>query len=263
MINYVGIKTVIAKILRDTRTHDSSFIEDFKEWIPEAMGMLQTSYVLETRAVDVKIDYHKGKLPPCTIVEVDAVVGPSGRMYKSGVIAQPQMEEIRQSRGENFVSIVHPLSPDVPNVFNSTIVSMDSYCSAVFGGPTDVGNWYKIENLIITTSFKQGVVRIFYRTIPSDEEGFPLVPDHPDYIEAIYWYCRSKMIGAGYIDRSQTEDSCREKFEVLGRRAINSITYPTPDDRENAFRVNTSLVFNDNYWLNMNGTSIEGNYDNF
>lgn len=46
----------------------------------------------------------------------------------------------------------------------------------------------KVEFDKITTGFSTGYIRLLYLAIPTDEEGFPMIPDDPSYIEAIDWY---------------------------------------------------------------------------
>jgi len=32
-----------------------------------------------------------------------------------------------------------------------------------------------------------------YTAVPTDEEGFPMIPDHMSFIDAVYWYVNMKI----------------------------------------------------------------------
>ena len=47
---------------------------------------------------------------------------------------------------------------------------------------------YMVQSNIMTTSFKDGYVEVAYQALPTDEDGFPLVPDNMDFREALRYY---------------------------------------------------------------------------
>jgi hypothetical protein len=105
---------------------------------------------------------------------------------------------------------------------------------------------------IINTSFADGYVVVYYRGVKTDEDGFPMVPDNQSYKQALYWYCRSMMIGAGWEDKQFTYKECYEQFEhVYGPRALAEIRMPSPEQMEH--RINTFVRFLPN----------QGYYDSF
>jgi hypothetical protein len=78
----------------------------------------------------------------------------------------------------------------------------------------------------------------------------PLIPDNQNYKEALYLYVRAKMIGSGYQDKVYQEQTLMQRFETIGRRAINEITYPTPDEKEQQVKTQVRFIPPDNYWEN-------------
>jgi len=48
---------------------------------------------------------------------------------------------------------------------------------------------------------------------PHDERGLPLIPKNQSLRECIYWYVRSKMIGAGYEDKVFKEQVLLRTYE--------------------------------------------------
>jgi len=100
----------------------------------------------------------------------------------------------------------------------------------------------------INTSFKCGKVRLYYMAIPVDANGFPLVPDNGNYKEAIYWYVRSRMIGAGYKDTVFKYQECEQKFELHAARAMGQIRYPSVDQAETRMQQGSRLIMDMNYF---------------
>ncbi|MGK2864914.1 MAG: hypothetical protein ACSLE0_23480 [Chitinophagaceae bacterium] len=53
---------------------------------------------------------------------------------------------------------------------------------------------YEIQSGVITTSFADGYVEVAYQALPLDEDGFPLIPDNQDFLMAIEYYIRFRVL---------------------------------------------------------------------
>jgi hypothetical protein len=53
---------------------------------------------------------------------------------------------------------------------------------------------YEVKSGVITTSFKDGYVEVAYQAIATDDDGFPLIPDNQDFILAIEYYIRYRVM---------------------------------------------------------------------
>lgn len=249
-----SIDEVIARIVRNTRIQDSSFIPDFNEWIPEAMGYMRTSFVLKPVFEDVDIIFHKGQLP-CDLEQLDAVeykgkrlpVSNTVKNYRTGHNLGGTTNPV--TNAPLFTSVVTSTLNNDNIMYNSTIIAENSSIGqdACEKQPTD---WYGIESNYITTSFADGTVRLHYMARPSDENGLPLIPDNEDYKQAIYYYVRGMMIGAGFEDRTLKYEECMQRYELHARRAINQISYPTPDQKEQILKTAVRFFPPTNYWEN-------------
>lgn len=116
---------------------------------------------------------------------------------------------------------------------------------------------YYTEMGYINTSFCDGTIRLYYLEVPLDDEGFPLIPDNENYKQALYWYVRGMMIGAGYPDPVFKYSDCEQKFELHGARALGEIRYPSTDQTEAVYNNQVRLIFNDNAWANFFENSSE------
>lgn len=53
---------------------------------------------------------------------------------------------------------------------------------------------YLISPNYIKTNIETGYIMLAYQAIPTDTEGYPLIPDDQSYLEAIYWYITMKLL---------------------------------------------------------------------
>lgn len=51
---------------------------------------------------------------------------------------------------------------------------------------------FKIQGRIIYTSFKEGKVEVSYKSMPLDDEGYPLLPDEPTFLRALELYIKKQ-----------------------------------------------------------------------
>lgn len=215
----VSIKPVIARVIRNTRTQDSSYTFDMNEWIPEAMGYMKTQVALSSKYKDIEIDFHKGILP-CSLHTLIAVSYQGCRL--------PEGNKTR--------------AYDSINLPNHRTAS------------------YNVEMGFITTSFSSGSVRLYYDAQPTDDDGLPLIPDNEDYKEALYYYCRAKMIGTGYKDTVFNEERLMERFEKHAARAVAQITYPSLESMERKVTAMVRFLPQENYYEGFFDVSPEGGY---
>lgn len=231
-----SIREVIARVLRNTKIQDSGMIASMQEWIPEAMGMLKTKMVLSRYFEDITIVFNKGKLP-CGMQVLDCVeycghrvqMDRSARAFGSyhshhhgdGIPLGPQDESV-------FTS--HPTTRPGPESPTQEQGTFNTYTITAYQKlPYHHGMKYQIEPGYIVMPFDSGIIRLHYSAPPHDSQGFPLIPDNENYKEALYYYVRAKMAGAGYNDRVFKEEQLMERFERYGQRARGEIRYPSPD----------------------------------
>lgn len=233
----VSIDSVIGKIIRDTRVQDASYLIDMHEWIPEVMSAIRWEAPLHPEFEDIQIHFHKGRLP-CGLIYIDAVEhggrrlnhGNSVKNIRTGHRTDPS-----PAIPEAFTSVITKIPvPDGNFLWSSTLVQVNQL-------PLHPHAYYQLEMDYILTSFEHGRVRIHYQTTPHDERGLPLIPDNQAFKECVYYYVRSKMIGAGYTDKVFKEETCYDRYQMFLERASCEIDFPSPDMMQE--RVNTFARF--------------------
>jgi hypothetical protein len=249
LYNSVSIRQVIGRIIRNTRVQDTAYIIDMAEWIPEAMEMMETKQQTIGEFARVPIVFHKGKLP-CGLLYIDAVEHRGRRLKYGNSVKNIRRPNVRDNRAHDptiqSAWISTPFAYPAPNadqgqLYFSTLIKANQL-------PEHDHHYYEIEYGNILTDFPEGLVTIFYRATPTDEDGMPLIPDNSNYKEALYWYVRGKMIGAGFDDTIVKMQECDQKFEFYAARAIAEIQYPSPDQMETRLATFARLIPKEDYF---------------
>lgn len=242
----VSIKEVIGRVIRNTRLTDTGFIQDMNEWIPEAMGYMKTNMSLSPRWEDINIDYYKAKMP-CGLDTLIAVTYNGYRLKANSDVRNYDSRKLPITDDTVFISdkSLSVVTDNPVNPTNITYSQLKIDIRTVKGMPESGGTYYT-EMDFINTSICTGTVRIYFLGIPTDEEGYPLIPDNENYKQAIYWYVRGQMIGCGYADPVFKYADCVSQFELYAARAIGEIIHKTPDEAETIYRANTRLILPDN-----------------
>lgn len=248
----VSIENVISKVIRDTKIQDTSAIMELYEVIPEAMGMMQTHFELHQTYVDLCIHFHKAKLP-------------AGLLVMPAVEYQHHRLPWSNNSRPIHVKRVHPPTIDGVSVFQSHIVedtnpvTGNNFISYTIDQIMNLvhhpRHYYWIDMGFINTSFPEGTIRVHYKRAHLDENGNLLIPDNSYYKEALYYWCRAKLIGMGvYEDRIIGEEKCMQRWELNAGRAIDEIDYPTEDQMQAIVANQVRLVPNNRYWENFGET---------
>lgn len=266
------IGEVLGMLVRRTRVQDTSYLVDAENWIIEGMGILKTKQQLANRWADINIEFHKGALP--SDLKIGKAVEWNGHRLRQGnssmTLDTPNDgRNHRNINGGHFDGTTNafefiPQWYDAPAqqnpeensiIYTYTLQSLDAdQCGKMKCADNE---WYEIEPGYILTSFHNGRVRVHYKGYALDDDGMPFIPDNADYKEALYYYCRAMMIGAGFQDKIFSYDTIMmEKnsqgkegyFWSHGKRAISQIKYPSVNEMEFKWNQAERLIKDENYF---------------
>jgi hypothetical protein len=269
-----SIEEVIARIIRNTRISDASFIIDMNEWIPEAMGMMKTQYQYSPAFKDIEINFHKGKLP-CDLVSLLAVEYEGCRLnysstvkhYKTGPAINKEVPTVPVFVSETVAQSHTYTEEETPETKGNPVTHNNIVWKASVEGLKAAlalplsSHWYQTEMDWLNTSICDGTVRLYYYAIPVDDNGLPLIPDNEDYKQALYYYVRAMMVGAGYDDKTFKYEQLLQHFELHAARAIGQIRYPSLDMKEQQIKTQVRFIPPANYSENyFSVASPEGNF---
>lgn len=89
-----------------------------------------------------------------------------------------------------------------------------------------------INNNALHTSFETGKVAFVYHAPPVDDEGYPMIPDNPEVMEALPFYIIKRLAYSGFIHPVITREEAEQRWEQLFPRARNSVNFPTIEEMD-------------------------------
>ena len=93
-------------------------------------------------------------------------------------------------------------------------------------------------------NFETGTVKIHYKSIPVDEDGFPLVPDDERLLDALSWFVMKRIILRGFKHPELDYKMCEQMWMKTYPMAQNSVKSVNSDERELIYRLWASMPLN-------------------
>jgi hypothetical protein len=94
---------------------------------------------------------------------------------------------------------------------------------------------YVITPGYIKTNVESGYIMLAYQAIPTDNEGYPLIPEDASFIEAIYWYIVMKLYYPQWV-AGQIRDAvyydARRSWNYFSKQAYGNALMPNTDSLE-------------------------------
>lgn len=241
----VTLHSLVSRILRVVRGSESDYIDDISQWIQEGVKSLKIKNTTIELCEDLTICNHSARMP-CGITSI------SGIVYNGCRLREGAYTSLTASKA------------NIPNAASSNLYTSDiaSKSSDIRGTNikevTNVStvDFYKIQMDALHFTMKEGTVRIFYRGLPTDEEGYLLIPDLEPFKEALIWYVFKWLTLSGFRFPDPRINSfyCEEMFEKYARRAKNSAKTLSTDRKEALLQSTRKLLppehFYDNFGVN-------------
>lgn len=170
----VSLKEILWKTMNNPLASDLSY-ELAAEYAVEALRLVGAPFVLEDRVSDpIKIENNKGAMP-LDIIELRSIKG-----------------AVETTEG-NFADVALTYGTDT---FHG---SCHNDC------PTEAT--YRLDNGVITTSFKKGTILVSYKSLPMDKDGFPLIPNSQKTKLAIEYYILARFLEPLWVIGKITDKS--------------------------------------------------------
>lgn len=175
----ISVKNIIAKLYRDLKLTEEEDFMDFIEWVSEALEFIHVYPQYEHKQLCLNVCNYKAELP-CDYIALEAVEHDGVNLrYTTN-----QFGPIDTSRSERYYT---PYSYNQKKIENVLLLKP---------GDNRLGanDSFSIRDGYFLTSFDKGKVNIVYVALPMDEEGYPMIPDHVSFREAVYRYCVYKHL---------------------------------------------------------------------
>ena len=169
----ISLKYIIAKVWNDLGIQDEDDVAiNLIEWAADALEFIHVYPQFISKHTTLSICNYKAELP-CDFIELEQV-------EYNGFALRPSNNTFGPQSTTSLVGYLTPYSYNQDKIQNGLVVDPKYYFPN--------GDSFKLENGYIKASFETGDINIQYTSQPMDCDGFPLVPDHVSFREALYWF---------------------------------------------------------------------------
>lgn len=258
ILKYTSVKEVIGRVIDDVGGKlPNHYFDPMLEWIPQGIRLLETKYQLVKKSTGNWCD---GEPEPTALItknhvtpipkdamEIMAVEDEYGERvrYASSVIDfTNQTDRYSTGRGEfndgratNFqVDVFDHKGANPATAGPASTVPYDGSDIKQVSPRGNTARTYKVQGNMIQTSEECMFIKLHYFALPTDQDGYLLVPDVEEYKQALGYYVMRQLIGAGF-DHPVFKGPNGWKhydslFEFWAGRALGVIKYPSQDRME-------------------------------
>lgn len=223
----ISYKTVVENVMRNHPFTESHINDDLVlEWIGSFMQHTNSPVVYTDKIEYKEVESGRAKLPNDL-----HLLNTIGRISNCNNLTINQME-----CGEGKVLPMRWTS----DTFHTRYHNDDRDYTRQDGTET-----YTVNSNYVFTSFSAGYVAISYKAIPTDSEGFPMIPGDEHWVKAVEYDIAYRI---GYI--LWTQDKLKDKIFLLLERerdwyfaqAVNYSKIPSVDQMESLTNQNTKMV---------------------
>ena len=264
-------KTIIRKVMRDLKPPHDNWTDDAVEWIGEALEHIGASPQLETKQCILNIKDYKAHLPYdlyyINQVSINKNVAPSVKTELDALLLKiNEVKAILDSDPSQEVNtelrVLNSRLPVLTSLYfkNSGDLELLSYCKATFrkdlhceGCSNELASsehWYVIENNLIKTDMINGQICLSYKSFPTDEDCYPLVPDDISFREAMFWYIYKKLLLGGFVPAANgiTYEVAEQFWLKYCTQARNNANFPDIDNYESFMNQWVRLIPEMSHW---------------
>lgn len=158
---YISIQEILSRLLRHPLMQDVN-LEQVIQYTIDFIGIFGLPEMYEDKEAVVDIENYRGELP-CDLISITQVVDPcthTAMRSMTDTFLPDGRHEGRHSIG--YIGYADELS-------------------------------FKTQNHIIFTSFCEGKVKISYKAIPVDDDGYPLLIDNSIYLRTLELYIKKEV----------------------------------------------------------------------
>lgn len=230
---YVSLKNIIAKVYRDLQLKEEGVFTDIIEWAAEALDFIHVYDQYESKTHTIAIQNYKGEIP-CDFIALES--------------AEYNGYQLRSSKHSFGPQSSGAATPRLPYRSNREVLES----SGLLVDPTKFyagSESFKFDGGFCKTSFETGYVTIQYQALPTDCDGYPLIPDNQAFKEALFWFITAKYLYPKVLHKEIEERFYTDAFEkwqwYCGQAGAEAMM-PDLNTLENLKRAYLSLRLNPN-----------------
>lgn len=243
-LQYTNIKRVLDNIMDHPLLRDVS-LEQAVRYTIRFIGLFGFPKLYQDKIEDLKVEDFRTMLP-CDLVSIIQV-----KDLRTGICLR--------SMTDNFAPGMtpHPNPPCPPKHIEYNVdvkKPREWYIPAALQYETEPA--FKTQGRVLYTSFPEGMIQVAYKSIPVDDDGFPLLVDNENYLAALEAYIKKQVftikfdqqkIPAGVLQNAQQDYAWAAKtltmeFVMPSQSEMESLTrmwntmIPKMREFDNGFR---------------------------
>jgi hypothetical protein len=202
----ISCKELIGEIYRDKKYRYNLPYQDSLEWIADSLELIGAPKSLLPMVKKITIDNYRGMLP-CNLHDITQAAGSYGgctpfpmrsTTNTFGSVFECEDQLLTTLINESSVTTSEdPIGEDISGnpvyTFQNGNMSMPESTSDTSNSSGLTDPTYNVNGGYIFTNFENGFVYLAYMALPTDEEGFPLIPDNRRFKEAVKAYIVFKI----------------------------------------------------------------------
>lgn len=232
-IQYTNIRRVLDNLLEHPLLRDLT-LEQVVRYTIRFIGLHGLSKIYQDKIVDVEIEDFKGLLP-CDLISIIQV-----KDLKTGVCLRSMTDNF----AHGMVPHCKPTKPHKDLLNNvEHHPKRPWYIPPMFRFIEEPA--FKTQGRIIYTSFPCGTVGLAYKSIPVDEDGYPLLIDNENYLAALEAYIKKTVFtikfDTGKIQAGVLQNAQRD-YAMLSAELQSEFTAPSTSEMESLTRMINTLI---------------------
>jgi hypothetical protein len=220
-IKYTNIRRVLDN-LHDHPMLSNITLEQVVRYTIRFIGIFGMPKLYQDKEADVEIHEYRGLLP-CDLISIIQV-----KDTCSGICLRSMTDSFTPGLLPSPPHTPHPHMPYIPPK------------APGHGEPT-----FKTQGRVIFTSFPEGSVRIAYKAIPVDEDGFPLLIDNENYLACLEAYIKKQVFTIKFDQgkiSSGVLDNAKQEYAFLAGQLQSELTIPSYSEMQSIQNYITSIL---------------------
>ena len=227
-IQYTSIKRVLDNLMDHPMLRDLN-LEQVVRYTIRFIQIHGYNKLYQDKQEVIDIDEFRGLLP-CDLVRIIQV-----KDLHTGVCLR--------SMTDTFTPHKPPMPPDMERKLERKIENNNVYippCPHHHGEPA-----FKTQGRVIFTSFPKGKIEIAYKSIPVDDDGYPLLIDNENYLAALEAYIKKAVFtvkfDTGKINGNVLQQA-QQDYAWLSGQLQAEMNLPSLSEMESISRALTHLI---------------------
>lgn len=242
---YCSSEEVIAQLMGRIKLTDATYADDLLNWLRDGINMLRLRQIVTPAVKIITINNHIGCIP-CGTVHIDGIVykGQRLRIGTGKVDARINDKNCKflASNSETYFAADVNSDGYTKNEQSYLLLRGDDLKGALDNCTT--GAYYVPCPNHIQTSFEEGCVTFYYRKMPVDDNGYPLIPDEENLKFGLGWFLMAMLSMGGYkhADARHDYSFCMRESKHWIKKGKGIIKYPSTDQREAHVNLRVNLI---------------------